>query len=54
MPHFDEDGKQTWLCQVCCNIYNTDIRPEWITIPGRKYAGNVCPDCLKKIKEGGK
>jgi rubrerythrin len=56
MPHFDEYGGDTWICQVCGKIKNSLVPSVWRPdITGHKSAGNVCPDCLriyeKKVKK---
>lgn len=49
MPHFDENGEGTWICQVCGIIYPDSIPSEWRPdITGHESAGNVCPTCLGK------
>jgi rubrerythrin len=49
MPHFDENGYETWICQVCKRVYNTTVHPEWRPdITGHPSAGNVCPSCIAK------
>lgn len=47
MPHFTDDGRDTYICQVCACI-KADT-PTWRPdITGHKGAGNVCPSCLAK------
>lgn len=44
MPHFDENGRDTVICQVCVRIVTEATwRPD---ITGHKSAGNVCNRCL--------
>jgi len=52
MPHFDDSGIGTWICQVCTTIYNDLIESQWRPdITGLDSAGNVCPQCLKLFNE---
>lgn len=54
MPHFDENGYGTWICQSCGRIYNDLIRSVWATpVPGKGFSGNVCPTCVEKYKRAG-
>jgi rubrerythrin len=49
MPHFDENGLDTWICQKCCKIFTLKTMPQWRPdITGRTSAGNVCPSCIEK------
>jgi hypothetical protein len=48
MPHFDEHGHDTWLCQVCKQVFNSCValpkrRPD---ITGSKSFANVCAACV--------
>jgi hypothetical protein len=45
MPHFDEQGRDTWICQYCANIYSDTVKSIWI-----KGRGNQCPTCAKTAK----
>ena len=49
MPHFDSEGYDTWICQVCGNVYSSkNHTPVWMTpVPGRRFNGNVCKPCMK-------
>lgn len=49
MPHFDEDGFDTWICQICGRAFGSNVKSEWRPdITGKPGAGNVCPNCLGK------
>lgn len=50
MPHFDENGHDTYICQVCAKIKSSaKSTPEWRPdITNNKSAANVCEDCVKK------
>lgn len=49
MPHFDEFGRDTVLCQKCHEVVTeANWRPD---ITGSESAGNVCADCEKKFEE---
>lgn len=50
MPHFDEDGNDTYICQVCAQIKSSVKNPpQWRPdITGSKSAGNVCIGCVKE------
>ena len=51
MPHFDEQGRGTWLCQVCTNVYHDGIESQWRPdITGHESAGNACPDCVRRFE----
>lgn len=46
MPHFDSQGRDTAICQVCGTItHQVYWRPD---ISGHKSAGNVCGDCQRR------
>jgi len=50
MPSWDANGNEEWICQVCGRIKTGEST--WMTpVPGKKFNGNVCKDCLKKIKD---
>ena len=53
MPHFDEDGYDTWICQICAKVYSSGkVNSEWRTdITGNEHAGNVCPNCIEAHKD---
>lgn len=54
MPHFDENGIGTWICQLCAGIYNNLIKSTWMTpVPGKTFDGNVCPSCVSSYAETG-
>lgn len=48
MPHFDQYGNETWICQICGRIKPSseisDWRPE---VTENRSAGNVCLPCLE-------
>lgn len=47
MPHFDKDGNEEWVCQMCGKVKTGEST--WMTpVPGKKFNGNVCKDCLNK------
>lgn len=49
MPHFDENGNDTVICQLCASIVS---KAEWRSdLTGNKSAGNVCLPCIKKCDE---
>ena len=44
MPHFDKNGNDTVLCQLCGRVVNSATwRPD---LTGNKSAGNVCSLCV--------
>lgn len=43
MPHFDENGNDTYLCQFCLRVKGGLVPSLYIV--GR---GNQCPECQKK------
>lgn len=46
MPHFDKEGRDTWICQICGSTYSSYVKPEWNPkLTGHTSAGNVCPSC---------
>ncbi len=51
MPHFNEDGDATWLCQRCAMVYTDKFHSTWVD-RGTELAatlgchGNVCDNCL--------
>jgi hypothetical protein len=48
MPHWDNDGDETVICQKCAKIVKgsqVTWRPD---ITGHKGAGNVCDTCLAR------
>ena len=52
MPHFDENGRDTVLCQVCLKVQplTTGHEVTWMQpIPGKAYNGNVCNACLDRL-----
>lgn len=53
MPHFTSEGNDTYICQVCGQVFDcVHCPPVWRTdITGHESAGNVCPSCLKKNEE---
>lgn len=52
MPHFDSEGNDTYLCQLCGNVRSVTTRdtlPQWRPdLTGHEGAGNVCPTCIKQ------
>jgi len=54
MPHFDEDGNDTYLCQAgCMRVLSATAEnmPVWRPdITGHEGAGNTCPDCLRRFE----
>lgn len=44
MPHFDEDGNDTYLCQFCARVFSAIPKYLPVYIEGR---GNKCPSCQK-------
>ena len=49
MPHFNENGEGTWICQACARIYPDSVESEWIPqLTGSEQAANVCPRCVDK------
>lgn len=48
MPHFNNQGVETVICQKCHKVVpgsQATWRPD---ITGHQFAGNVCSDCLRK------
>lgn len=46
MPHFNQNGQEISLCQVCLrDVTESDWRPD---ITGHKGAGNTCLVCIAK------
>ena len=43
MPHFDEHGNDTWLCQKCDRVFQSHVKPVWLD-------GNVCKDCVETVE----
>lgn len=50
MPHFSDEGNDTYICQKCARIFDSVKYPsEWRPdITGKESAGNVCPSCVAK------
>lgn len=49
MPHFDEHGRDTVICQLCGRtVSEATWRPD---LTRNKSAGNVCAACVAKSKE---
>lgn len=48
MPHFDENGFDTVICQVCARIVSTGKEEVFwrCDITGSASAGNVCEGCV--------
>jgi DNA-directed RNA polymerase subunit RPC12/RpoP len=46
MPHFDEDGNDTALCQECGREFQGN-QVDWLPIPRteHKSKGNLCKEC---------
>src|SRR5687767_2077690 len=41
MPHFNESGEGTWICQKCFVEYPATTFATW-----KKKVGNLCPGCV--------
>lgn len=53
MPHFDEFGGDTWICQAPGHqgnrVQSSRVPSAWRTdITGHESAGNVCSSCIAK------
>jgi ribosomal protein L40E len=44
MPHFDENGNETVICQAC-GTTQPSAAVKWMTVPGTTRMGNVCVRC---------
>src|SRR5690348_6341442 len=53
MPHFNEQGHDTYLCQICGNVFDAQTEPAvWrADLTGRASAGNVCRGCVTEHSE---
>ena len=52
MPHFDEDGNDTWICQICGQIQKHNASYTWAPeITGHTSAGATCGKCVEVHKE---
>lgn len=50
MPHFDEDGNETVICQACGKVV-LGAQVEWMRVPGMRREGNVCKTCREKLHD---
>lgn len=54
MPHFDEFGGDSWICQICAQTQNSRAPYAWRPdITGNKSAGAVCAACIRLHGETG-
>lgn len=50
MPHFNDEGHDTALCQLCGNVFDVQIeKSHWAPdLTGSPSAGLVCDTCYKE------
>ena len=49
MSRFCECGNDMYICQKCGrDLCSRDYPSEWREIPGKKFSGNICPDCIRE------